>query len=424
MKMTSMHARSRWRRRHAVMALPLLAIFLLLAPPSAQTQTFVVLHTFTGKADGKYPEARVLFDNAGTLYSTTLFGGAFDYGTVFQIDAHGKKTVLHNFWGGDGLGPEAGLIRDNAGNLYGTTYRGGTPKRGRCQYGCGTVFKLDTTGKLTVLHAFTGGTDGGQPEFGLVQDEAGNLYGTTTVGGNLSCSIQGFPGCGVAFKIDKKGKETVLHAFAGTDGSWPSGDLIRDSEGNLYGITSFGGAFGGTFGWGTVFKLDPSGRETVLHNFTGGIDGGYPDGPLVRDEDGNLYGTAGTGGASACSCGLVFMLDKTGKITVLYSFHGSPDGAYPSAGVTRDQSGTLYGTTWRGGTTGCYNIGCGTVFKLDTSGNETVLHAFTGGSDGAVPTDGIVLDESGSLYGTAPNGGGSSCGGADPGCGVIFKLTP
>ena len=212
------HCSFRRRRQHTVKALPLLAIFLLFAVPSAQTQTFTVLYTFTGKADGKYPEARVLRDKAGTLYSTTWFGGSFNYGTVFQIDAHGKKTVLHGFWGGDGLGPEADLIRDNAGTLYGTTYRGGTPEGGGCQYGCGTVFKLDTTGRLSVLHAFTGGRDGGQPEFGLVRDEAGSLYGTTTVGGDLSCSTMGFPGCGVVFKVDINGKETVLHAFTGADG--------------------------------------------------------------------------------------------------------------------------------------------------------------------------------------------------------------
>jgi uncharacterized repeat protein (TIGR03803 family) len=398
-----------------------LFILLLGSIQLAQAQTFTVLYTFAGKGDGKYPEARLLPNKADGFYSTTFNGGSFDYGTIFGISAQGKEAVLHSFWGGDGSGPWAALIQDSAGNFYGTTDDGGTLEGGACVHGCGTVFKLDPAGKLTVLHAFTGGTDGGQPEASLVQDDVGNLYGTTTVGGDLSCGYG--MGCGVVFKVETNGNETVLHAFSGTPDGWRPTELVSDGKGNFYGTTWFGG----TFDYGTLFKLDATGTETVLYSFDGIAGGEYPNGPLVSDAQGNVYGTTNGGGDSSCYlCGVVFRLDTAGNETVLHTFTGAPnDGAFPYAGLIRDRSGNLYGTTWAGGSTGCLGLGCGTVFRVDMNGNETILHGFTGGSDGGVPRERLVMDRSGSLFGTAPEGGDPSCGGGvDSGCGVVFKIAP
>jgi uncharacterized repeat protein (TIGR03803 family) len=408
-------------------------LWLLLVAPPLRAQTFTVLHTFTGKGDGKSPSAGVIRDSYGTLYGTTGRGGSFDRGTTFKLVAQGKETILHNFWCGDGWEPSGALIRDQRGIFYGTTYEGGTPDGGGCFYGCGAVFKLDKTGKETVLYAFSGLADGSSPSGQLVRDAAGNLYGVTQLGGTRSCNFL----CGVVFKVDKNGKEKVLHAFTGLpDGNAPNAGLIRDKAGNLYGVTPYGGVttYCGDYGCGIVFKVDATGKETVLYRFTGGTDGDVPNGSLVRDTAGNLYGVTGSGGdLSSCpgggkysgGCGVIFKLDTAGKETVLYAFKGSPDGAFPKGRLLRDKSGSLYGVTVAGGTTGCnVNQGCGTIFKVDANGIETVLYTFTGGSDGANPNGDLVMDASGNLYGTTSSGGDSSCYQGGGGCGLVFKLTP
>jgi len=372
-------------------------------------------------------------------------------------------TVLHRFKGGptDGADPFFGpLIGDSAGNLYGTTFAGGA-------FNEGAVFKLNKAG-VTILYSFTGGADGGNPEAGLIQDSAGNLYGTTFTGGTGTCA-----GCGVVFKLDPTGTETVLHTFEwGADGAGADAGLIRDAGGNFYGTTQRGGTFnegvvfkvdttetetvlysfmdagganpeaglvrdsagnlygttfgGGPGGAGVVFKLDTTGTKTVLYSFTGGANGGNPQAGVIGDSEGNLYGTTSGGGSN--DLGVVFKLDTTGKQTVLHSFTGGADGARPS-GLIRDSSGNLYGTTYSGGIlisgTGC-SIGCGVVFKLDTTGTETVLHSFTG-ADGANPDAGLLRDSAGNLYGTTKNGGflGSTCTfGSGAGCGVVFMIQP
>lgn len=311
-------------------------------------------------------------DEAGNLYGTTYAGGgpSFPGGTVFKLDRAGKETVLYNFASpADGQNPNAGVIRDEEGNLYGTTAGGGA-------YDRGTVFKLDRAGIETVVYSFSAGTDGGVPEAGLIRDEEGNLYGTTLAGGDLSgCSGAG---CGVVFKVDCAGSETVLYRFTGgADGARPFAALIRDEEANLYGTTSNGGeGFSSPvcapFGCGVVFKLDRAGKETVLYAFTGGKDGANPYAPLLR-RGGNLYGTTLYGGNqdAFCSgyCGVVFKLDRTGKETVLYTFTGTTDGANPYAGLIGDEEGNLYGTTGYGGDLAntqapCDGAGCGVVFKL------------------------------------------------------------
>jgi len=371
---------------------------------------FQVLYSFQGGADGAGPVAALVADGAGNLYGTAEYGGDGN-GVVFKVDASGKETVLYSFKGGtDGANPTGALARDAAGNLYGTTLNGAGSGCGPLD-GCGTVFKLDATGKETVLYRFTGGTNGTAPFAGLIRDKDGNLYGTTTAGGGSGC---GGSGCGTVFKVDAAGEETVLHRFAGgKDGSNPQASVIRDAQGNLYGTTLQGGGSGcnDNAGCGTVYKLNTAGKEQVLHRFTGG-DGGWPW-SLTRDAGGNLYGTASIGGRSGA--GTVFKLSPTGKITTLYSFTGRADGASPTGGVILDRAGNLYGTADQGGNS-CGNLSCGTVFRLDTTLKFSVLHRFIGG-DGEFPIAGLVRDRAGNLYGTTIDGGSVNSG-------VVFKLTP
>jgi uncharacterized repeat protein (TIGR03803 family) len=284
----------------------------------------------------------VIEDLAGNLYGTTYSGGAANAGVVYKLDTTGQETVLYSFSGGaDGRNPYAGLILDLAGNLYGTTYQGGAA-------GYGVVYKLDTTGQETVLYSFTGGADGGNPYAGVISDLSGNLYGTTQLGG--------VTGAGVVYKLDTAGNETALYSFTGgSDGGNPYAGVILDAAGNLYGTTHEGGALD----WGVVYKVDTAGNETVLYSFTGGPDGGYPGAAgVVLDPLGNLYGTTYYGGTTA-DAGVVYMVNKAGNETVLYSFPNGSGGGNPSAGVIRDAAGVLYGTATNGG-----SKSGGLVFKL------------------------------------------------------------
>ena len=277
----------------------------------------------------------------------------------------------------------------------------------------GTVYEVDKAGHYSLLHSFTGGTDGGRPYAGVTCGSAGTLYGTTVFGGNtVACPAQSFlpAGCGVVFKLDATGHETVLHSFTGsTDGGYPDAAVIRDSADTLYGTTTNGGIDNCYLGCGVVFKLSAGGQETVLHSFTGGNDGGNPNAGVILDSAGNLYGTAEGGSVYR---GVVFKLNAAGEETVLYSFTGGPDGGNPYAGVIRDPAGHLYGTTVYGGTPGY-----GVVFELDPAGNETVLYSFTGGADGGSPYAGVIRDPAGNLFGTAQTGGKETSG-------VVFALKP
>jgi uncharacterized repeat protein (TIGR03803 family) len=261
-----------------------------------------ILYSFPGRgANGSSPEAALTRDASGNLYGTTHGGGAFGAGVVFKLDTAGKETILHSFTGGaDGGFPLSRLVRDSSGNLYGTTSDGGVFNSGACAgSGCGVVFKLATTGKETLLHSFTGGADGTYLFAGLIRDASGNFYGTTVLGGNTSCNSGS--GCGTVFKLDTTGKKTGLHKFTGASGASPYAALIRDASGNLYG-TTYGG---GVHGLGTVFKLATTGKETVLHSFSG-PDGKNPVAALILDASGNLYGTTFNGGAHGL--GTVFKL--------------------------------------------------------------------------------------------------------------------
>lgn len=350
-------------------------------------------------------------DAGGNLYGTTTLGGSHEQGTVFKVSGTGAERVLYNFANGtDGGEPFSGLVIDATGNLYGTTSTGGSSG------GYGTVFKMSKTGKEKVLYSFRGGTDVEYPGARLVMDAAGNLYGT---GGGGS-----FGYYGTVFKVSNTGKEKVLYSFrGGTDGQAPS-DLVLDTAGNLYGTTMFGGS-----GFGTVFKLSSTGKKTVLYRFTYGRDGAYPQAGVILDSEGNLYGTAFNGGDFNCpqgqgsGCGTVFKLSATGHLTVLYTFPGNSDGAFPAADLVLDRAGNLYGTT-EGSLYQGNCRGCGTVFKLDRTGKETVLHNFTG-SDGANPTAGVFRDAAGILYGTASEGGDANCTtGYGTGCGTVWMLIP
>jgi uncharacterized repeat protein (TIGR03803 family) len=281
----------------------------------------------------------------------------------------------------------------------------GTTQYGGTKGGFGTVFKVNTKGREVVQRSFAGTPDAEDPYAGLTRDNAGNFYGTTLYGGT-----QG--GFGTVFKLHA-GKKTILHSFAGTpDGEDPRSVLVRDAAGNLYGTTQYGGTNGG---YGTVFKLDAEGKLTLRYSFAGTPDGDDPYAGLLRDK-GNLYGTTYYGGTNG-GFGTVFKLNTKGNLTLLHSFAGMPDGQNPYSRLIRDVAGNLYGTTFYGGTTGS-----GSVFKLDTAGKLTVLHNFKDAPDGAHPIVGLVLDKAGNLYGTTSDGGDLSCGFS--GCGTVFKLTP
>lgn len=305
-------------------------------------------------------------------------------------------SLLYSFQcGSDGSNPYGGLVRDGAGNLYGTTYAGGS--------GYGVVFKLTPSGALRVLHTFAGSPmDGATPVDTLIRDSAGNLFGTTGEGG-----VNNY---GTVFKVTPTGVESVLHFFEGgtADGASPFGGLTQDPAGNLYGTTVLGGANDA----GTIFKVTAAGAETVLYSFGLPPDGAQPHAGLLRDPAGNLYGTARDGGQSID--GTVFKLTPAGREYVLWNFAGSPnDGQYPHSVLIQDAMHNVYGTTLDGG-----DLNRGSVFELSASGKEMLLHSFANTTmDGGTPENSLLLDAAGNLYGTA------SVGGAH-GCGTVFKYTP
>ncbi|MEJ0047628.1 MAG: choice-of-anchor tandem repeat GloVer-containing protein [Rhodospirillales bacterium] len=397
-------ARSRLICANAVcLSLALLAALATAAPSRAHATeaSYRVLYSFTGGADGGTPRAGLLRDSAGNLYGTTLDGGAhrhgpYGSGTVFRIAPDRTETVLHSFGNGrDGAYPAAGLIADSSGNLYGTT--SGVGPDG-IFVTAGNVFRLTPANKDKLLYAFQAGSDGAFPNSSLVRDSAGNIYGTTAAGAN---GDQG----GSIFKLTRFSKEFLLHEFAGGfDGAFPLGGLIEDSKGNLYGTTTGGGGLG----LGVAFKLAKDGTMITLHAFAGGSDGATPDGGLVVDKFGNLYGT--TQGGGAADAGTVFKITPNGVESVLCAFAGGSAGAYPMAGLVIDAQGNLYGTTYAGGAGGV-----GTVFRLEPDGAELVLHSFVGGKDGAEPMAALVADTKGYLYGTTSQGGAE-------GRGTVFKV--
>ena len=341
-----------------------------LSPRSSGEWAKTTLYSFEGsKTDGYYPFDNVIFDPDGNLYATTQRGGAYDYGTVFELTpgAGGKwtETILYDFGTDKGnIGvPQAALLRDKAGNFSSTAgepYELSPKAGGRWREHV-----------LYRFHPHTGknGTDGSGSDVPLIFDSVGNLYGTTEAGGNYSLCLSGGEGCGTVFELtlqaDGEWKEHVLHRFAqfANDGELPMAGLVMDTSGNLYGTTMQGGSFHNQnvclAGCGTVFELtkDAGGnwKEIILHSFNSGQGGSGPVAPLVLDKAGNLYGTASAGGLQDCvyGCGVVFKLTPEAngkwKYSVVHRFNAK-DGAYPEAGLTLDAKGNLYGTTFWGGT--------------------------------------------------------------------------
>jgi uncharacterized repeat protein (TIGR03803 family) len=382
--------------------------------------TYKSLHKFSGK-DGLVPIAGLIFDESGNLYGTTYVGGVSGLGTVFELTLNGNGTwiekLLYSFCSlkncGDGENPVGALTFDQSGNLYGTAYGGGT-------YNYGAVFQLspnaDGTWTESVLHSFSG-PDGALPFGGLTFDGAGNLYGTTLDGGVFEW--------GAVFEltpnVDGTWTESVLHSFTnGDDGGTPLASLIFDQTGNIYSTTDGGG----TNDNGVVFQLAPnsdgSWTETVLHEFTGGKDGRYPETGLIFDGSGNLYGTT-LGEGLGCVFRLTPSSDGHWKEKVLLRIKTSKDGDIPAGTLIFDQAGNLYGMTRVGGVPNCPNYpGCGVVFRLSSTSNggwkETVLHRFDD-HPGALPFDALILDKAGNLYGTTEGDGDTTFG-------SVFEITP
>ena len=414
-------------RRSINLRTVLLIALVLVGFPSARAQSkFKVLHAFGTGSDGAGVWDSVAFDTKGNLYGTTSGGGAYGWGAVFELTPtrHGPwtETVLQSFMLNDpnGSEPLGGVISDTAGNLYGATARGG-------MYQFGTIFEL-TPGSdgwtFAVLYDFgTNSNDGGGPFDSLVMDKAGDLYGTTGGGGTY--------GGGTIFELTPGSggwTESLPYSFGangGVGGTDPDGGLILDAMGNLYGVTNNGGDLScpSGYGCGVVFELvrgsGGSWTEHVLHSFTGFAN---PQGTLAFDSAGNLYGTTLIGGGTGCTggCGTVYTLthrsDGKWSYTVLHQFGNGANGNTPVGGVVLDTAGNLYGATGYGGT-GC---GCGVVYKLTPTSHGpwtySILHTFTG-QDGAEPAADLIWDTKGNLYGTTATGGSG-------GGGVVFELTP
>lgn len=325
-------------------------------------------------ADGSNPAGGLVQGSHGNFYGTTLMGGAYNYGSVFEVTPAGAVTTLYSFCGltncADGAYPEAGLVQGSDGNFYGTTQGGGTVGTDACaeNNGCGTVFQMTPSGFLTTLYTFctqTNCPDGADPYGGLLQGSDGNYYGTTSGDG---------PSDGTVFKITSSGSLTTLYSFCSVascaDGEEPFGGLFQGSDGNFYGTTS-GGGTGGT-GDGTVFKITPSGTLTTLYNFCTLVnctDGSGPYAGLIEGSDGNYYGTTYLGGSVEFNSGSAFQISPGGTLTTLYNFcgfSGCSDGSYPEAVPLQGSDGNFYSTT-SGGGTGDTSGGGGTIFNITAS---------------------------------------------------------
>jgi uncharacterized repeat protein (TIGR03803 family) len=399
-------------RRATVVSSILMAVFLFLATVSqpAQSQTYSVIHNFTNQGtDGANPYAGPVLDAKGNLYGTTYLGGSYGNGSVYRLSPSGsswKYISLYSFGPEpDGAGPAFGsLAIGPKGSLFGTTEGGGY---------FGTDFEIcSCKGREVQIHQFGQGTDGAQPIGGLVRDSAGNLYGTTSLGGTYANGTI-FEETLAGGKSGATWTETVIYNFTGgKDGTNPPAGVTLDAQGNLYGTTSLGGARGD----GVVYKLSPHGsgwKLTVLHTFQGRSDGQNPVGGVVLDQAGNLYGTTFDGGVNGG--GTVYELSPSGKrwtFTTLYSLTGGYGGPYNKLTLA---NGNIYGFTEAEGANGL-----GSVFMLAPAKGGwtfTDLYDFTGGSDGAQPYGSVAVDSVGNIFGTANVGGSQNQG-------VVFEITP
>ncbi len=378
------------KKRIAARANVALLAILFLASAAASAHTFTTLYNFTGGVDGGNPVAGLVQDSHGNLYGTTSSGGAYNLGVVFKVDTAGKETVLHSFKGGkkDGASSYTPLLLASDGSLYGTTVFGGA-------HNYGVVFRIDTTGKERIVYSFKGGTtDGCYPYQGLIEDKAGNFYGTTA-----GCATQGD---GTVFKLTKEGKDQVLWNFNSDNepGAYPFyGHLLMDRDGTLHGVTNL---YQRDMGTGVVYQLTKGGALTEwLFNDT---DGCSPFGTTVMDESGNVYGTAAACGDPGYG-GTVWQVAPDGTWSMVHGFvYGNADGCYPLAGPLRDSDGNLYGNT-----SSCGAYGYGTLWEFSNSGGYTLTHDFAY-TDGSYPVGELLRDSAGKLYGTAYQGGSGGYG--------------
>ncbi len=369
---------------------------LMVTSPQACAQTFSVVHNFTGGSDGAYP-MNGFTANGKNLFGTTSSGGTSGVGVVFKISTSGVETMLHTFTGSpDGASPNGGVLRDKYGHLYGTTTAGGT-------YNAGIVFEIIGK-KETVLYSFAGGKDGAVPEAGVIEDAAGNLYGTTSAGGKSGNGT--VFRLAPPKTLGSPWSETVLYSFGtGTDGAVPVGGVILDAAGNLYGTTSVGG----TSGYGTVFQLVPGTpwKENILHSFQNGNDGATPYAGLIADKSGNFYGAATDGGSNGG--GTAFELTSSKGVwtfDVLYSVPGwGISGTFRD--LVMDKSGNLYATTHCDGGDSAGTVY--ELTPSNGAWTYTLLYTFTGGGDGLFSFSNLVVNE-GKLYGTTAYGGSQGAG--------------
>ena len=365
----------------------------------------VTLHSFVDDgADGVYPAAGLLQANNGYFYGTTSKGGSQNGGAVFRLNPAGTQLIIqYSFTNkdGDGIYPSNGLIQAKDHHLYGTTIEGGTNAQG-------VVFEMTTTGPAATIYSFGGqgvngeGNDGASPSGGLVQGSDGNFYGTTRFGGSDDD--------GTVFRLPSGNKAPTVHSFTGTgtEGVEPLAGLVQGTDGYFYGTTYDGGSQN----YGTVFRVTPGGSLTTLHDFVNdGADGIHPEAALVQGRNGYFYGTTAGGGSQ--NYGTVFRMTPAGKVTVLHSFvNNGTDGITPYSALTQGTDGAFYGTTYYGG-----SQNYGTVFRMTPAGVLSVLHSFTGtGTDGMYPNAGLIQGTDGLYYGTTEYGGSQDYG-------TVFRLT-
>jgi uncharacterized repeat protein (TIGR03803 family) len=372
----------------------------------------LVAQTFTTLykfSAGGNPKAGLVQGTDGNLYGTTFGYAGKEDGGIFKIMPSGTFTALN----GDGEFAAA-LIQGTDGNFYGTMFEGGTP-------GNGEVFKISSSGTFTTLYDFGFAPSGSFPRAALVEGTDGNFYGTTYYGGTHSCISGGTNyGCGTIFKITPSGTLTTLYNFCSqsgcADGQAPEAALVQGTDGDFYGTTSYGGKAGCSSRCGTIFKITPTGRLTTLHSFDSS-DGANPAAGLILAKDGNFYGTTYSGGNTACSggCGTIFKITTTGTLTTLHSFDYT-DGANPVAALIQASDGNFYGTTGSGGISFR-----GTIFKITALGTLTTLHSFDG-TDGSIPTS-LIQDSNGTFYGTTELGGDDNYHFCQGTCGTIFSLS-
>lgn len=352
---------------------------------------YTVVKNFSIAADGANPRGHLVLAKDGNFYGLTYSGGANGAGTIFKFTTGGSYTVIHSLnKTTEGSNSYSSLTEGKDGNLYGITQYGGT-------FDLGTIFKVTTSGALTVLHHFNGSVDGGNSEGDLIEAADGNLYGM--------CYGGGASGGGTIFKISKSGTYTVLKSLSSTTGANPYGNLFQDTDGTFYGMTRTGGTKSG----GTIFKMTTSGSVTVIHSFDNTTEGSVPNGSLIKGTDGNLYGMTSTGGPNRW--GTAFKVTTAGALTVLAAFDGSSMGNVPMESLIKGKDSAYYGTTSAGG---AYDYG--TIFKI-CGGKTTVLHSFNRPTEGGVPKGSLIQATDGNFYGMTPEGGSK-------GWGTIFKITP